>query len=337
MQVYDCTHVLKDSYGRLVGFRLLDKNGEFNISEDELIDKIKNNKIIVNNLELTSYNTIKYNKDELKVVKYIEKLTKQSETGDRELDKLLNKATVMGMSIEKVRTACSHDYYIISNVQGTTIVYIPNDVKYLNRLAELTGTVQLIGGEGLESLENVFRSSKADIVDLRKLKTYKVTNMSSMFAYAEIKKIVFGDDWDTSKVTNMNGMFEYCKTDELDISNWEIFSVIEMQRMFHKFKANKLTVKGINTFNVRNMQGMFWNCELKETDTLNLACLSLARVESAESMFRNCKIKNINLTGWVFKFGVNTDNMFFNCTSKVIYTSDYIGTLYETRKMSEYN
>lgn len=74
--------------------------------------------------------------------------------------------------------------------------------------------------------------SNFNIVGLNDLDTSKVTNMSSMFAYAGRSATTFNignlGSWDVSSVTDMSYMFfksGYSATYTLDLSGWNVSSV----------------------------------------------------------------------------------------------------------------
>ena len=71
-------------------------------------------------------------------------------------------------------------------------------------------------------------------VDLRKIDTSKITDMSCLISFAQSSRTDFSgiENWDTSHVTDMSGMFWGCKQFNQYIGSWDVGNVKEMQDMF---------------------------------------------------------------------------------------------------------
>ena len=71
-------------------------------------------------------------------------------------------------------------------------------------------------------------------VDLRKIDTSKITDMSCLISFAQSSRTDFSgiENGDTSHVTDMSGMFYCCDRFNQDISSWDVSSVKDMSHMF---------------------------------------------------------------------------------------------------------
>ena len=79
-------------------------------------------------------------------------------------------------------------------------------------------------------------------LDLTKLNTSKVTDMSKMFYITYSLTSLDVSSWDTSNVTTMSNMFEGSWIQTLDVSAWNTNNVENMDNMFNS--ADKLTTIG---------------------------------------------------------------------------------------------
>ncbi|MCM1233726.1 MAG: BspA family leucine-rich repeat surface protein, partial [Ruminococcus flavefaciens] len=144
----------------------------------------------------------------------------------------------------------------------------------------------------ITSTKNMFRGC-TDLfsVDLSKLDTSKVTDMSYMFYCTRNRGALVSLDlshFDTSNVTNMSNMFSgQERMESLDISHFDTSNVTNMSNMFYcaEFGGLKsLDVSSFNTSNVTNMSGMFGGqSELRSLDLHN---------------FDTSKVKNMSGMCW---------------------------------------
>lgn len=107
----------------------------------------------------------------------------------------------------------------------------------------------------------VFYSSTLKQANLEGLDTGNVTNMSSMFLYAQDLTSRDVSNWDTSKVTNMSLMFDGASSlTSLDVSNWDTGNATDMRFMFSWAGSLKsLDVSNWDTSKVTNMSHMFYD------------------------------------------------------------------------------
>lgn len=219
---------------------------------------------------------------------------------DKELEKLLNKSTVLGLEVTEHDTKCGHKYYIIKIANNTHTVLIPstvrlmehqmgNGIKYTRPIKMLRGSVSVIGGEGLIGLDNVFGSCEFNILDLSKLNPSGYISLNGTFEHSEIDKIIFSEN--TWKVTSLTKTFERGTFGDLDLNNWNVNSVTALEWTFSKTKANNIY---INAWNFKNIRLLYYTFEKLEIDKLDLSNLRLID-KITQNIFNKHKIKNLIL------------------------------------------
>ena len=149
--------------------------------------------------------------------------------------------------------------------------------------------------------------------------TENVTNMESMFYYcSSLKKINFGNNFNTTNVTNMAYMFYKCSNlIKLDLKNFDTTNVEDMGYMFSGCSSlTELDLQNFKTTHVWNMGFMFSGCS-------NLKNLKFGKdfktknVMYMQDMFSGCSslkeldLKNFNTT----KVWNNMRKMFYNCNN----------------------
>ncbi len=127
-------------------------------------------------------------------------------------------------------------------------------------------------------------------INLTKLNTSNVSNMSHMFSGCSSVTNLDLSNFDTSNVTNMRNMFSECrKLTSLNISGFNTGSVTTMREMFYACNALvelTLNVEIFDTSNVTTMRGMFQGCYvLKKIDLSNF---DTSKVETMQHMFAAC-------------------------------------------------
>ena len=133
-----------------------------------------------------------------------------------------------------------------------------------------------------------FNFAACSSIDLSRLDTSKVTNMSWMFASCESLTALDLANWDTSNVTDMMCMFvDLKKISVLDLRGFDTSKVTTMFGMFEGCEAlTSLNVMGWNISSVIDMTEMFYGC-------INLAVLDVSSFMVSEStdtslMFAYC-------------------------------------------------
>ena len=134
------------------------------------------------------------------------------------------------------------------------------------------------------------RCKNLEEINLTSFDTSKVTDMSFMFGSTavdkmKLKKIIFGENFDTSNVTNMIGMFSYCNNLEtLDLSSFNTSNVTKMTAMFFRCESlTELDLSSFDTSKVSTTGQMFEGCiNLKSLDLRNF---NTTKVTSYSTMF----------------------------------------------------
>ena len=190
---------------------------------------------------------------------------------------------------------------------------------------------------------------KAEEIDLSNANASNVTNMQYMFingtsssagffsleqsnSNSTLKKITFGDSFDTSNVTNMQHMFSNCKgLTELDLSSFDTSNVTNMQYMFYYCSSlTKLDLSSIDTSNVTNMQRMFYYCS--SLTKLDLSSFNTSNVTDMQYMFGNCRgLTELDLSSFDTGNVTNMQYMFSNC---VQLTKIYASKKWNTDKVN---
>ena len=225
-----CLKKFRNKNNQIIGYRIQDKNGQTrDVKSEYLKQAIKNKQINVLNLTLTSDN------------KLIDKAYKPQKPQKSNSKDIIAKIKVLGTPFA---SSCGHTYYVIEN-SDTTIVYIPDDVKYLisgNNYGKpdfctiKCKTLKVIGGSELTSTYNMFYDCKAQSIDLSSFDTSNVTNMKNMFRECKVQKLDLSH-FDTSKVTDMARMFWGCQAQSLDLSSFDTSKVTYMICMLYECTA----------------------------------------------------------------------------------------------------
>ena len=134
-----------------------------------------------------------------------------------------------------------------------------------------------------------FRCPKLTDLDLKGFDTANVTDMQGMFCISSgLKRITFGDRFDTSMVASMTSMFFDCENlEQLDVSGFHTENVESMHAMFCHCKAlEKLDVSGFCTSKVKFMSSMFYGCS--GLTSLDVSNFDTSNVINMSSMFYGC-------------------------------------------------
>ena len=130
-----------------------------------------------------------------------------------------------------------------------------------------------------------YRFSALKTVDLTKLDTSQVTDMSDMFRSCSSLTALDVSGFDTSKVKNMSSMFQSCSSlTSLDLSNFDTSQVTDMRFMFNYCNSlTALDVSNFDTSNVTNMTSMFNYCN--SLTELDLSGFDTSQVIDMSNMF----------------------------------------------------
>ena len=218
------------------------------------------------------------------------------------------------------------------------IVTVDIDVPYsshlqsmfynFENLTEAKVKIDRTSGSASSMFSNSYNGyySNLEKIDVSKLNTSGITDMSFMFCGCNGLEELDLSTWDTSNVTDMRKMFDACyRLNTLDLSGFNTSKVINMSEMFDGcgrsaqsnliLDVSKLDTKNVtnmrqmfgkvkeikgyekwNTSNVEDMSYLFYCTEMKE---FNLSKWDVSKVKNMENMFQSCEhVKSINLKGW---------------------------------------
>ena len=243
--------------------------------------------------------------------------------------------------------------WVIENIKGKHYGFYTDDgVPPWNDYADQIRKVEFAGKIVPEYTSMWFMNMhNLTSLDLSRLNTSKVTDMSAMFSGVGLTEINL-INFDTSQVTDMNSMFSDNLLTSLDLSSFDTSNVTTMEYMFNRCEnLSAINLKSFNTSKVERMNGMFSDCknltslDLSNFDTsnvklmtemfygcskltsLNLSNFNTSKVTSMRTMFYNCaQLKTITVgSKWTTDNVNDSDNMFGNCTALV----GGLGTVYD--------
>ncbi len=169
-----------------------------------------------------------------------------------------------GDKIVELHTYCGEPCYLVSKSEKEHLLWIPSNVTELNKkreandnwvennftpqIEDLTGSLMVVGGEGLKSCVDMFYNCRIEKVDLSGFDTREVEDMSYMFwGCSGLEEINF-TYFRTDKVMNMEHMFEDCYAiSMLDLST---FVVSPETNVFYMFCGCSEKMKLIANSNV---------------------------------------------------------------------------------------
>ena len=134
-------------------------------------------------------------------------------------------------------------------------------------------------------------------IDLKRLDTSRVANMSFMFAYSSMLEEINLDSFKTSNVTSMMGMFAGGIRSE---DGYKIPMMINKIDGIEKF----------DTSNVKDMSRMFYYCSYLEN--LNLSNFDTSNVRDMSYMFSAVNYVDFNLSNFDTSKVTNMSHMFFD-------------------------
>ena len=161
-----------------------------------------------------------------------------------------------------------------------------------------------------------FNLTNCSDINLQKLDTSNVINMSYMFESAVLLTNLDLSNFNTTNVTNMSFMFDNCDSlTTLNISSFNTQNVTNMSFMFNECSLlTMLDLSNFNTQNVTNMNGMFNFCS--SLTTLNLSSFNTTKVTDMNGMFSGCSsLTTLNLSNFNTQNVTNMNFMFSSCSS----------------------
>ncbi|EHK9937474.1 BspA family leucine-rich repeat surface protein, partial [Enterococcus faecium] len=151
-------------------------------------------------------------------------------------------------------------------------------------------------------------------LDLHRLDTHNITDMTCMFGGAKGLITLNVSGWDTSQVRSFDGVFYECNNVQaLDMSSWQTDQVRTLDGMFQNcFQLQTLDVGHWNISQVRNINGIFYGCtNLQSVDVSNW---DTSQVTNFDNVFSNCKsLKRIDVSQWNTSNGTHFGATFYGC------------------------
>ena len=129
-----------------------------------------------------------------------------------------------------------------------------------------------------------------------------------------LKKIDFGNGFNTDSVTNMRGMFLSCQDlTGLDVSSFNTENVTDMRGMFYTcWSLTNLEVSKFNTEKVTGMNSMFFLC--KKVTELDVSGFNTSNVTDMNNMFSRCNgLTSLNLSNFNTEKVTDMSYMFYQC------------------------
>ncbi len=131
-------------------------------------------------------------------------------------------------------------------------------------------------------------------MDLAKLDTSRMTNMSEMFWGCDALKSLDLSRFNTANVTDMGNMFRSCDSlESVALSSFNTAKVTDMSGMFAYCESLKsINVSSFNTANVTDMSNMFYGCD-------RLASLDLSKFNMNRVLKMNSMLPDYGSLAWV--------------------------------------
>ena len=172
----------------------------------------------------------------------------------------------------------------------------------------ITNEIGIINGvEYLIVDDNKLREMISNNLDVSKIVTTKVNNMSALFAGNELFNDEIGS-WDVSNVTQMGAMFQGTIAFNKDISHWDTSNVIDMRRIFYGSTFN-VDISEWNVSSVTNMKEMFAR---NRYFNHNIDNWDVSSVTNMERLFYDNSKFDMPLNNWDVSSVINMYQMFRN-------------------------
>lgn len=194
------------------------------------------------------------------------------------------KQSIENKGVDVSDTALLDEYpALIDKIEGGGEGGGPNPYEelYMQRTANETSMVGLFS-----------YTPASTTLDLSKVNTSKVTDMSYMFAECDAPYLDLSG-FDVSNVSNMDHMFYYCNS-EMNIDGWDTSKLTNANYMFNNFTGS-IDLSKLDFSSVTNVNYMFGSAN---TDKINLTGLSFPKTTSLTYMFYQAKGTTLNLSSW---------------------------------------
>ena len=182
------TQKFRNKNNIIIGYRIMDKNENTkDVSSEYLKQAIRQGKLEVINLTLTSDNRLINKAITQTTTQQTQKTIKQSSQGIIDIDKMLPRLKLLGC-VTEIDEDCDHKMYLIKMSEEDYRLIIPDDVtkiayKYgygeptpINKVLIESSNAKLTvyGGNNLEIAKGLFEGTEFKTIDLKKFNTSKV-------------------------------------------------------------------------------------------------------------------------------------------------------------------
>lgn len=175
-----CVDKFRDKNGNIIRYKLADIYGNSDEYSSETVKNyIRYGTINVLNLTLTSDGRL-----------VDKKISTEDEKENNKIKEFVTRAISKGYSINPIRTADNSGATLASK-DNEHIIFIAESTKYLNGdrlnftdcISYIHGSIKVIGGRNVKSTVGMFKDCEADIIDITKFDTSKVTATKDMFLH----------------------------------------------------------------------------------------------------------------------------------------------------------
>ncbi|MBQ4640296.1 MAG: BspA family leucine-rich repeat surface protein, partial [Clostridia bacterium] len=185
----------------------------------------------------------------------------------------------------------------------------------LSKLRELD--IAKLDTSGITDMTQMFYNCRGlTSLDLSTFDTSSVTDMRYMFNNCSGLTSLDLSTFDTSSVTSMRDMFYSCSgLTSLDLSTFDTSSVTDMSYMFNNCSGlTSLDLSTFDTSSVQSMARMFYGCS--GLTSLKLNTFNTSNVTTMADMFHNCSgLTNLDLSSFDTHNVTSLGSMFYNCRS----------------------
>ena len=178
--------------------------------------------------------------------------------------------------------------------------------------------VEIYFKKDLKFLDGFFKASPLVQVYLTYIDTSKITTMSSLFRGCyKLKKIYYGDKFNTKSLISMDSLFSGCKAlTEIDLSKFNTTNVVNMDSLFDYCEnLQKITFgNNFNTTKVTRMRRMFGGC--KSLKSVDLSKFDTSKVQIFESFLEDCSsLESVDTKYIKTDSAIDISGMFEGCSS----------------------
>jgi len=161
-------------------------------------------------------------------------------------------------------------------------------------------------------IERIKQDQNADLNDID---TFKITDMSGLFNWWDIKVHPYNikiDKWDVSNVENMSDMFKGCTFLNCDVSNWNTRKVKYMDGMFNG--CHNIISPGVGNWNISNVENITWmfvHCSRFNED---LSKWDVSKIKNMRELFYRCfNFEGLGLENWDTQSLESLHYTFYDC------------------------